>query len=476
MKKASGAQPVARFLDRVIFASLLIIIVVTAIPYGTVEPWWISTFECSIFLIAMLGIVEALVGKRWSLSLSLVAPLLALVGLALFQSLPLFSGPGPISPRTSLSADPYSTRLFAVQLFALILAVLLLLRYTSSEARLRKLIYVVIGVAVASAVFGLVRKNLQQGPGFLLPGLPIGGRGFGQFINRNHFAFLVEMNLGLTLGLVFGEAGRHRRLLALLPVGGLLWGSLIYSGSRGGVVASLCELLFLGVLLDPVRYLTKEFADTKRRRFQDLAGGLAVRAFLIVCLIGLFAYGVSWVGGEPVVSNFQLTVTDFSQQEMENNVNTSRKEIWSATWRMIKANPVVGGGLGGYWIGITKYHRASGEMTPQQAHNDYLELFASGGLLGCALVAWFLVVCLRGARRSLRSSDPHSRAACLGAITGIFGVAVHSFADFGLHITINALIFVALIVISIQSNLLGEAKLREGLESATNAEWARSAA
>jgi O-antigen ligase len=462
MKKASGAQSVARFLDRVIFASLLIIIAVTAIPYGTVEPWWISTFECSIFLIAMLGILEALLGKRWSVNLSLVAPLLALVGLALFQSLPLFSGPGPISPRTSLSADPHTTRLFAVQLLALITAVLLLLRYTSSKARLRKLIYLVIGVAVASAVFGFIRKNLQQGPGFLLPGLPVGGRGFGQFINRNHFAFLVEMSLGLALGLVFGQASGQRRRLALLAVGGLLWVALIYSGSRGGIVASLCELLFLGVLLDPVRHLTKRFADTKRRRFQDLVGGLAVRAFLIVCLVGLFAYGVGWVGGEPLVSNFQLTVTDFSQQEMENNINTSRKEIWSATWRMIKANPIVGGGLGSYWIGITKYHRASGEMTPQQAHNDYLELMASGGLLGCALVAWFLVVFLRGVRRSLRSSDPYSRAACLGAITGIFGVAVHSFVDFGLHITINALVLLVLTVIAVQSGLLPEARVGGG--------------
>jgi len=447
-EKASGAQSVARFLDRLIFASLLVIIVATAIPYGTVEPWWISMFECLVFVIAMLGVVQALIGKSWSLSLSLVAPLLALIVFAVFQSLPLFSGPGPMSPRTSLSADPYGTRLFAIQLFALTLVVVLLQRYTSNKARLRKLIYVVIGVGVASALFGILRKNLQQAPGFFLPALPIGGRGFGQFINRNHFAFLVEMSLGLALGLIVGQVGRHRRLLALLPVTGLLWVALIYSGSRGGILASLCELLFLGVLLDPVRHLTKEPAHTKWRRVQNLAGGLAVRAFLIVCLIGLFAYGVSWVGGEPVVSNFQLAGTDFSGQEMENNTNTSRKEIWSATWQMSKANPVAGRGFGGYWIGITKYHNASGEMTPQQAHNDYLELMASGGLIGAALVAWFVVGVLRRTRQSLCSSDPYCRAACLGGLAGIFGVAIHSFVDFGLHITINSLILFSLVVVA----------------------------
>jgi O-antigen ligase len=461
-ERTSGAQSVARFLDRLIFTSLLVVIAVIAVPYGTVEPWWISIFECLVFIIAMLAVIEAIIAKRWTVNLSLLAPLLVVIAFALVQSLPLFSGPGPLNPRTSLSADPYGTRLFAIQLLALALVVFLLQRYTSSKARLRKLTYVLIGVGVASAGFGIMRKSLQHAPGFFLPALPFDSRSFGQFINRNHFAFLVEMALGLTLGLIFGEAGRHRRVWALLPVSGLLWVALIYSGSRGGIVASLCQLLFLGILLDPVRHLTNELRDTKWKSLRNVAGGLAVRLFLIACLIGLFAYGVSWVGGEPVVSNFQQAVTDFSQQEMENNTNTSRKEIWSATWQMIKEHPVAGIGFGGYWIGITKYHHASGEMTPQQAHNDYLELMASGGLIGCVLVAWLVLVVLKGARRRLRSTDPYYRAACLGGLTAIFGVAIHSFVDFGLHITINALVCLALTVIIVQPAQFPEAEAGGG--------------
>ena len=450
----ASAQTVARFLNRVIYVSLLATIVLTAIPYGTVQPWWISIFECLVFVIATLGVIEAAISKRWSLNLSLVAPLLALIVFAVIQSLPLFSGSGPMNPRTSLSADPYGTRLFAFQLFALTLVVLLLRRSVTTKARLRNLIYVIIGVGVASALFGIIRHNFQQAPGFLLPALPIGSRSFGQFINRNHFALLLEMSLGLTLGLIVGEVGRHRRLLVLLPISALLWVALIYSNSRGGIIASLCQLLFLGVLRDPVRRLTKDQAETGGRRFHKLAGGLAVRAFLLACLIGLFTYGVGWIGGEPVVTNFQLAATDFSQQEMENNANTSRKEIWSATWQMIKAHPLAGVGFGGFWIGITRYHHASGAITPQQAHNDYLELAASGGLIGCALVIWFLVVWVKSVRGGLRSPDSYYRAACLGALTGIFGVAIHSFVDFGIHITINALLFSTLIVIAVQQDRL----------------------
>jgi O-antigen ligase len=181
-----------------------------------------------------------------------------------------------------------------------------------------------------------------------------------------------------------------------------------------------------------------------------------MRAFLCLSLIALFAFGVLWIGGEPVIFNFQQAATDFSQQEMQNNVNTSRKEIWSATWQLIKAHPIAGVGFGGYWVGITRYHNASGAMTPQQAHNDYLELMASGGIIACALVVWFAVMFLKRARQNLHSSDSYYRAACLGALIGLFGVAVHSFVDFGIHITINALILFALIIIAVQDKRVAE--------------------
>jgi O-antigen ligase len=107
--------------------------------------------------------------------------------------------------------------------------------------------------------------------------------------------------------------------------------------------------------------------------------------------------------------------------------------------------------MGAYWIAITRYHDASGVFTPQEAHNDYLELWASGGLIGVALGAWFVYGLIRGVRERLRSSGTFRRAACLGALVGLYGIAIHSFFDFGLHITINALVFIALLVIAVAS-------------------------
>jgi hypothetical protein len=65
-------------------------------------------------------------------------------------------------------------------------------------------------------------------------------------------------------------------------------------------------------------------------------------------------------------------------------------------------------------------------------------------------VLWFIVAFVSRARQNLKSPDAFHRAATLGALAGLFGVAVHSFVDFGLHITANALLACTLMVIAVQ--------------------------
>ncbi len=77
---------------------------------------------------------------------------------------------------------------------------------------------------------------------------------------------------------------------------------------------------------------------------------------------------------------------------------------------MFSAHPIAGVGLGGYWAAIPTYHEASGLQTPQEAHNDYLELLASGGLIGLAIGSWFLFVVFRRIRDNLQSASPFRRA------------------------------------------------------------------
>lgn len=164
---------------------------------------------------------------------------------------------------------------------------------------------------------------------------------------------------------------------------------------------------------------------------------VALKAVLVVVLVLGILLGTLWVGGDRLASNLEATTNELSTT----SAGASRNEIWRATLKMFAAHPILGVGLGGYWIGITAYHDASGLMTPQEAHNDYLELLSSAGVIGFAIGVWFVVVVVRAARQNINIER-------LGAILGIAGVAAHSLVDFGLHILVNAIVFLALIAIA----------------------------
>lgn len=456
----SARERVARLLDRTIFFVLLTLIPLTAIPYGTVEDWWEAVFECIVFALAALWIIEAWLSGKWFVSEHrLLVPLLALLFVVFVQTVPFTKTEvRGLAVWYALSADPFETRLVAFRFLALIIVMGLLLRYTSSRGRLRALIYVVIGTGVACALFGVVRQAMQGDVlGFLLPRLAP-GQGYGQFINYNHFAFLMEMTSGLAVGLAVGEIVRRcslRRLLMYVTAAALMWTALVLSNSRGGVFAMLGQVFFLVLMFNAVRprRRPREQSSDMTRRLWRVGRGFLVRAVLASCLLMVTFVGIMRVGGEPLAHRMGNLPREVSEAETGERDNTSRRDFWAATWKLIKANSVAGVGFGSYWVAVDAHYDASGNSTPQQAHNDYLELLASGGLVGVAFVVWFVAALVRQTGRCLRSKSSFRRAACLGALAGIFGVAVHSIVDFGLHVTANALVFTTLIVIATVSIL-----------------------
>jgi O-antigen ligase len=175
---------------------------------------------------------------------------------------------------------------------------------------------------------------------------------------------------------------------------------------------------------------------------------LPVRVVLILALIAGVVFGTVWLGGDRLATRIEESRNELNSDTTGLRQGVSRNEIWKATWKLFVTHPVLGVGMGGYWTAVPAFHDASGTMTPQEAHNDYLELLASGGLVGLALGVWFALVVLKRTRENLGSPNRSRRAACFGAAIGIAGVAVHSLVDFGLHTIVNALVFTTLIVIA----------------------------
>jgi len=438
---------VLTLLDRVIFYGLVAIIVFTAVPYGSGESWSKALFESAIFFLAFLWIVHGLVDGSWRIgNARLIAPMVGLLVLAGVQSL-AWRQVDRAGEKVwfALSSDFFETRVFAFRIAALILVLVLVVRFTSNAKRLGILVHAIIAVALASALLGIARQASQRGPvgpGFVLSRL-VPGAGYGQFTNKNHFAFLIEMALGLVIGVALMQKARLDRLLLYLSAAVLMCAGVALSRSRGGVLVITVQIIFAGLLF--VNFKTTE-SRAARRRWVRWARSIIVTTVVAGALLVIIVAGVAWLGGDQLSTGIETASAEMSGVDPTDiHVGSRRRDIWRAAWLMFKAHPIAGAGLGGFWVEVPVFHEASGVSTPQQAHNDYLELLASAGILGAGLFIWFAVALIREARHSVRTGEGFQRAVSLGAIIGLVGVGVHSIVDFGLHVTINALVFVVLV-------------------------------
>jgi O-antigen ligase len=169
---------------------------------------------------------------------------------------------------------------------------------------------------------------------------------------------------------------------------------------------------------------------------------------VLVVLVGVLYFG----GGEAVE---RLLGTVNSEDP-----TTGRAHFWQATWQMIQDRPLLGAGLGAFSAVYPRYDTANGLYRLEQAHNDYLQLLSDAGVVGFALGVVFVIALLRMAVSRMQSHDKFRRGVALGALAGCAGVLVHSFFDFTLHTTANALLFLLLAALATLNGRVEEPEQR----------------
>ena len=241
-KTASG------YFEMAAFYGLLATIVLFAIPWGTVEVWHKSLLVVVISILGGSRIFDNILHGPFRLAQPvLLLPLVGVLGLAVAQLVP-WPGVGSV-----ISVDPYETKSFILVFGALIVAAEVLFYFTDSMFRLKALVMLVIAVGTGSAIFGILRALVLDTEGGLLTDYLQPDQGFAQFINRNHFAVLMEMSLGLLLGiLIKGEHSEKFRFFGWV-LSGIMVYAIIAANSRGGLI-SLAALSVFAVL---VHFITR---------------------------------------------------------------------------------------------------------------------------------------------------------------------------------------------------------------------------
>lgn len=438
-----GHFPFASILERIAFYGLLAVIFLSAIPYGTVLPFHKSLLIVSVCVIAVIRIILGVTGRSIRFSEPVIfLPLAGILLLAILQTVPF-----PFLDGRPVSRDPYETKIFIVTFAALLIAGELLFFFTNSRQRLQALISLVLVTSAACALFGILRDLvLNDPPGVVASYYP--GESFGPFINRNHFAVLIEMALGLTVGLLLKGRWPEKFKFFGWVLSALFIYAMISANSRGGLFSLAALAVFAGF----VQVMTKrkkarswtreEESQLPSRRIWRKAVLATALSYLI---LGIFIFTVAFVGGDTVVRRIERIQGEIQITE-EPQLN--RVGIWQITGQMIKERPLLGFGFGGYAAAFPAFDDSGGKWNVQQAHNDYLEVLANGGLVAFVLFGIFAVIVVRRALRNFKSDDPLVRSSCFGALIGMFGVMIHNVVDFGLHMMVNALIFVSLVVIS----------------------------
>lgn len=151
------------------------VIVLAAIPYGPVEPWWKALFQCLIFGLAALSLIAQIFGGEHRRldqpTRAVFLPLLALLVFALIQMVAWSNTtvPGIGQVGKAISVDAFQTWLFVIHLTALVLLGWLLILHTTTARRLRLLVQLILLIGLSSALFGMWRKASQHEVGFILP-------------------------------------------------------------------------------------------------------------------------------------------------------------------------------------------------------------------------------------------------------------------------------------------------------------------
>jgi len=355
---------------------------------------------------------------------------------------------------STLSFYPGSTQRELARCLAILLLFAVVGNNIASPASLRRLAVVAFVNGSLLALFGLVQAfSADIETIYWFYPAPGATSVFGPYVNRNHFAFYLNVCVGLGAGLLLSRhAGRgqlqgegcpspavalanraaasardrlHPRLdpvaLGMIFALALMISSVVYSLSRGGFVALLGgSILGLVIRLPRSRWSTQ---------------GKTVLLTLVTA-VGL----VSWFGYDRVVTRLGT----FEDGLMSRG---GRVAIWSRALPLVRDFPVWGTGYSTYqFVDVLRRSDAyDATLIVDHAHNDYLEALVEGGLVlfVAVMVAVVLVVRL-GLRAVRRNEDRPAGGLVLGALLGFTTVAIHSFSDFGMHIPANAVIVTVL--------------------------------
>jgi O-antigen ligase len=373
--------------------------------------------------------------------------------------------PSDTSPGDStLSLAPGETRQCLLQAIALLAYFGASRNNVRSPGAFYRLAWLSTANGVLLSLLGLGQLAASV-PNMVFWSVPTRGQVFATFICRNHFAYYLNLSLGLAVGLLCGtrhfqvqegsdaRRGLERwrelfadpRVIWLVCAISIMLAGLLACLSRGGVLGIVAGGLVALLLL----------------RFRSTGLSRGVAGFLVLAFTAAL---LTWQGYERIGRRWETLWED-------NNHGEARAVVWARVLPLTARFPWFGTGLGTFGL-IEPTMRLPGDdftILNEHAHNDFLELWIEGGIGQLVLVlALIALVARRGVQAFFRHGATRNGGLALGGLIGLTAIVVQSFVDFGLRIPAVALLTAAVAAMLVN---LAETPALEGQGAATEVSW-----
>jgi len=318
----------------------------------------------------------------------------------------------------TLSTAPDATlqQLTAVCCYLLVFLLARDLAWSSRDAPWRPALPL-IALAGLEAVLGLVQSYSPGSDGIAR----------GSYVNRDHFAGFLEMCLPFAALFPIAVWKRTRpgylspaaawKVCALLSVAVVIFVAILRSQSRMGFLAALASLFAVASFV--LR------TECRVRNSWLLIGSLAIGMLLAFLLLP----------GDPLIARFaELTPAGAISSDL-------RTDIWKDTFRLVRAFPLFGCGLGAFESSFPGFQTSAPLYTIDYAHNDYLQSIAEIGAPAFLAGMLFLLASLRQTIVSgIAARSSQRRYLVLAGAGSFLAILLHSFVDFNLYVPSNAML------------------------------------
>ena len=364
-------------MKRLPWYTFLFVLVFSPLAFGTVEAWSVGIMEISIF-VALLVLLS---NRRYIYFPPGFILLLVFLSYLVIQIIPL---PAVVirvlSPslyefyRNSLMDMDGSWLSLSIQRKETLKEVfrfssyagfyLLSVNLLDSQKRVRKLLSFLSVFFFLLSIEAILQSLIGNGRLLWIRTPPSSSSPFGPYVNRNHYAGLMEMVLPVVFSyfilqrpsIRYGSlkdrlvefmtqkrANMHMQLGFFCIV---MATSIFLSLSRGGIISVSLSMILLGVL------------------FYNEQGQRRLASFVIVFFI-VIVFSVGWFGWEPIVERFERL------RPQSGTVEELRLTIWSDSFGIIRDYLLTGTGAGTYLFAYPAVRSFFSDRIVDHAHNDY---------------------------------------------------------------------------------------------------------